>query len=345
MDRLVLPSRVYLDVTSACPLRCRHCCTGSGAPLGDELRRAELLDVIRQVRRLGVSRLVFSGGEPLLRPELDELLAAARGLDLQVTVLTSGLLIDEVWARRFREFSVGVKVSLDGVVAETHDFLRGPGTFDRTIDVLRRLVAAGVDPAVHYTVHRRNFRELGELPALLARLGVRNLVLGTIKPAGRATAHADLLIPPRMVCYVQARVEAVRRRAGLRILSFADRGWGEFGCPATCNKLGLTADGRLTTCAFFGRELLGDSIRRYPLAELWRRHLERRDLFVPGERCRRCPALARCAGGCRARALYYHGDLGAPDPYACALRGKQEYLDANRDRFRRARERFVEAFA
>jgi radical SAM protein with 4Fe4S-binding SPASM domain len=340
-----IPSRVYLDVTAACQLRCRHCCTDSTSKLDKELGREEIFAVLDQVKQLGVTQLVISGGEPLLRPELSQILFRARELALTVTLLTNGLLIDETWARLFTELGIRVKVSLDGARAGTHDFLRGRGTFEKTVEVLRRLIESGADTAVHYTVHRKNFLELTELPGLLASLNVKNLVIGTIKPAGRAKTNVELLIPPRMVPFVHAQVEAVKRRARLRILNFSDRGWGEFGCPATCNKLGLTADGYLTSCAFFGREFLGDNIRKFSLAELWRRHLERREFSQAGKTCRHCPALSACAGGCRARALFFNGDISAPDPYACALQEKKRFIDANRSRLLRARQNFYQAFA
>jgi radical SAM protein with 4Fe4S-binding SPASM domain len=339
------PSRVYLDVTNACQLRCRHCCTSSGARLEDELALGELLGVIEEVHAMGVASLVLSGGEPLLRPELPAVIARARELGLEVTILTNGLLIDERWARLLVARRVRVKISLDGATAATHDLLRGAGTFERTCAVLARLVAAGAgDLTVHYTVHRRSFLELGALPALLARLGVPNLVIGTIKPAGRALENAELLIPPRMVPYVHQRVTAIKRRGGIRVLAFSDRGWGAFGCPASCNKLGITAAGRLTTCAFFGPSLLGGSIRGRSLEELWRDHLARGDRFVANATCARCPALAACGGGCRARALYYHGELNATDPYCCALRDKQRFLEEQRGLLEAARQSPLAAF-
>ena len=340
------PSRVYLDVTTACQLRCRHCCTSSGVRLEDELTTDEIFDVIDQVHRMGISSLVLSGGEPLLRPGLSTIIERARGLGLEVTLLTNGLLIDERRARRLVAQGVRVKISLDGASAQTHDFLRGAGTFARTCEVLGGLLRAGArDLTVHYTVHRRSFLELAELPELLARLGVPNLVIGTIKPSGRARVNADLLIPPRMVPYVHQRVNAIKRRAGLSVLSFSDRGWGDFGCPASCNKLGITASGRLTTCAFFGDRFLGGSVRESSLEELWQGHLERGDMFVANETCARCPALAACGGGCRARALHYHGDINGIDPYCCALRAKQVFLEGQREVLTAARGRPLEAFS
>jgi radical SAM protein with 4Fe4S-binding SPASM domain len=340
------PSRVYLDVTNACQLRCRHCCTASGARLEDELALGEIFGVIDQVHGMGIANLVLSGGEPLLRPGLLAIIGRARGLGLEVTLLTNGLLIDERRARLLVEHGVRVKVSLDGATARTHDRLRGEGTFVRTCEVLRGLLRAGAgDLTVHYTVHRENFLELAALPDLLARLGVPNLVIGTIKPSGRATANADLLIPPRMVPYVHQRVNAVKRRAGIRVLQFTDRGWGDFGCPASCNKLGITAAGRLTTCAFFGEAFLGGSVREHSLEDLWRSHLERGDMFVANERCASCAALEACGGGCRARALYYHGDINATDPYCCALFEKQLFLQRHRDLLLAARNSPLGAFA
>jgi radical SAM protein with 4Fe4S-binding SPASM domain len=331
VSKPLLPSRVYLDVTNRCQLSCRHCCTSSGDRFSEELSVEEILDVVDQVHRMGVSRLVLSGGEPLMRPELPMVLERAACAALDITLLTNGLLINDEWARKLAQWRVRVKVSLDGALAGTHDYLRGPGTFDRTCNALTRLAAAGArDLTVHFTVHTMNLRELPLLPALLHSLGVRNVVVGTIKPSGRARINEQLLIPPRMVPYVQQRVRELKRHQEIAVCHIVDKGWEGFGCPAVCNKLGITADGRLTTCAFFGRELLGESIRCFPLEELWRRHLARGAVFEANVSCRSCPALARCGGGCRARALYYHGHINATDPCCCAFQEKKSMIGENR---------------
>ena len=326
-----IPSRVYLDLTNACQLRCRHCCTSSGRPHEDELTLGEILDLLDQIHAMGVRSVVFSGGEPMLHPRLRTILHHSRALGLAVTVLTNGLLMNQRWAALFAELGVRAKLSLDGTTAPTHDWLRGRGTFDATLAALKTLLAARApDVTVHYTVHRLNFRELPRLPSLLARLGVSNVVIGTIKPSGRAARNQGLLIPPRMVPFVHARVSSVKRASGIRVVAYSDRGWGDFGCPATCNKLGITATGRLTTCAFFGDRLLGGSVRKQSLEELWRSHLARDDVFSVNPTCASCEALPQCNGGCRARALYYAGDINAPDPYACALFERAKFLNAQK---------------
>ena len=345
-NRPVRPSRVYLDVTNRCQLNCRHCCSASGQAFSDELSVDELLSVVRQVRAMDVKNLVLSGGEPLVKPELARVLEFAVFNNLNVTILTNGLLIDDEWAQRLARWGVRVKISLDGAVAATHDYLRGPNTFERTCAVLKRLVAAGAkDVAVHFTVHRKNLHELNALPPLLASLGIRNVVIGTIKPSGRARLNEALLIPPSMVPYVQQRVSALKRRAEVTVQHLSDKGWEGFGCPAVCNKLGITANGRLTTCAFFGKEMLGESIRDYSLAELWQRHLSRGSMFNANDNCRACPSLSRCGGGCRARALYYYGDINATDPYCCAFHEKKTLVDDNRALLQAAMNDPFKAFA
>ncbi len=325
------PSRIYVDVTNACPLRCLHCCTESGASLEDELSLVEVKALIDQIHGIGVEKLVLSGGEPLMRTDLFEMLAYARKKSINVTLLTNGLLIDEPAARLLAELKIRVKISLDGVTSQTHDFLRGRGTFERTLRVLLLLLSAGVQRlCLHFTVHRKNCSELPGLPGLLASIGVRNLVIGVIKPSGRAAAHESLLIPPPMVPYIRQKVEAVARSDAINLENFTDRGWEGFGCPATCNKLGITATGRVTTCVFFGRELLGGNIREYSLATLWKQHLERGNVFMANDQCARCPNLPASGGGCRARALYYYGDRNAPDPYCCALYEKKLFLEKQR---------------
>jgi len=346
MDATIKPSRIYIDVTNACNLRCRHCCTSSGCRYEDELGKEEIISLIHQAKKMGITNLVFSGGEPLIRKDFFSILEYARNSGMEVTILTNGLLIDYKKAKTLIDLSVRVKISLDGACAETHDYLRGKGTFERTIDILRLMVKLKCETlTVHYTVHRLNFLELEMLPELLRKIGVPNLVIGTIKPAGRAQINSELLIPPRMVPFVHERVNSVKRNAGIRIMSFSDRGWGEFGCPASCNKLGITSTGFLTTCAFFGSQFLGGNIREHTLEELWQSHLARSDIFVANEKCKKCPYLPSCAGGCRARALYYYGDINAPDPYCCALYNKKVFIDENRPTLLKALENPMEAFS
>ena len=130
-----------------------------------------------------------------------------------------------------------------------------------------------------------------------------------------------------MVPYVRQKIEILARSEDITLQQFSDKGWEGFGCPATCNKFGVTAAGYTTTCAFFGLELLGNSIREYSLSDLWEQHIAQGDKFIANEQCAQCPILAVSGGGCRARALYYHKDINGTDPYCCALHQQAVFLE------------------
>lgn len=315
-----LPNRIYFDLTNTCNLHCLHCSVDAGSEKTGLLQIGELYDLLEQTRTMGVNKVVFSGGEPLLRTGAFDVFDRAIELDLEVTVLTNGTLIDESAASFFREKEITVKISLDGAAAPTHDYLRGRGAFGHLMKVFERLMIVPPErKAVHYTLHRHNLGELDDLPPLLEKIGIPNLVLGTVKPSGRASVNKDLLIPPVMIPYVRRKIELIERDPRVHIRRFNSKGWEGFGCPAVCDKFGIGADGRATTCVFLGEEYLGGSVRDTPLLQLWRNYLAGGNIFIPNPVCAECPALEATGGGCRARALYFNGDINAPDPYCCAV--------------------------
>jgi AdoMet-dependent heme synthase len=322
------PSRIYVDVTNACPLRCLHCCSLSGDSYENELTLVEIKDIIDQTREMSVKSLVISGGEPMLRSDLFDILEYGRAKGLGITLLTSGILIDRIAADAFARLGIRVKISVDGVSAKTHDYLRGRGSFDKMVRALTFIKEAGVENrSVHFTIHARNAGEILGLAEFLPDSGIRNVVMGTIKPSGRAKDHAGLLIPPVMYPYIKQKINELSRIGTVTIQSFVERDWEGFGCPATCNKFGLTATGRATTCVFFESEFLGGSIRQSTLRELWEEYRARDSMFVPNSQCRECPGLPASGGGCRARALYFHGSINERDPYCCALYEKKLFVD------------------
>ena len=328
MPPKIKPSRIYIDITNQCQLRCLHCYASSGAKRDGELTLAEIKNLIDQVCEMRVKNVSFSGGEPLMRAELPEILEYARKKDLNTALLTNGLLINEEWAKLFAKLNIRVKMSLDGATAKTHDYLRGKGSFEKLKKAISHLRQAKVDDiALHFTIHRKNVKEILLLPELLHQLGVRNLVVGTIKPSGRAAINSELLLPPAMMPYIQQKVSLLSLSEYVNIQQFSEKGWDGFGCPATCNKLGITATGNATVCVFLGPDFIGNSIRDYSLAELWEQHLAQEDFFVANDKCAKCPIVSDTGGGCRARALYYHQDVNATDPHCCALYEQSLFLE------------------
>jgi radical SAM protein len=187
------PRRVYWEVTRACDLACRHCrAEAAPAPDPSELDRVEGRRLLALLARFDapLPHLVLTGGDPLKRADLFELIAAARGLGFPVSVAPSGtpLLTAGVVKRLKAEGVEAISLSLDGSTAAQHDALRGvPGCFDRTIGVARACAAAGLAFQVNTLVSAETLDDLPAIHRLAAALGAARWSLFFLVSVGRGT--------------------------------------------------------------------------------------------------------------------------------------------------------------
>ena len=192
------PLLLFWEMTRACPLACAHCrAHAQRTPMPGELTTEEGARLLRDVAGFGSPSpiLVMTGGDPLARPDLFDLIAEARGNGTRVALApaVSPSLAGRNVERR-RELGVkAISISLDGSLAETHEGIRGiSGHFARTIDTLRALVAAGFMVQVNTTVMRRNVEELADIAALLRSLGVHVWEVFFLVHVGRGMNVAEL---------------------------------------------------------------------------------------------------------------------------------------------------------
>ena len=149
---------VIFSITNRCNLRCRMC----DIPYGkiEELTTGQWKAVIKDASRLGAQTVVFSGGEPLLREDIFELISFTRGNNLNACVTSNGNLVDEQAARNLKASGVNVvNISIEGT-KETHDYLRGTGSFDKAIAALENLRQCKIESTVAATVSRYNYQDL-----------------------------------------------------------------------------------------------------------------------------------------------------------------------------------------
>jgi SynChlorMet cassette radical SAM/SPASM protein ScmF len=327
---------VYLYPTGQCNQRCRHCWVEAPhvAAAREEARLpvGDLVALLTPGRALGLEWVKITGGEPFLRPDLLDLVAALRGAGLEVEIETNGTLVDEAAAVALAAAEVRqVAVSLDGAHPETHDALRRQtGAFDRAVAALRRLVARGVAAQVLCTLGRANAGEIDALLDLCADLGVGSFKLNFLAPMGRGAAlHAAGAALPAAAVLAMARHVEEERGPGLPFeastalpLAFVSRARLRAGeghlCPVR-QILGLLADGRAALCGVGYQApalVLGD-LRRTPLATVWRDSPVLRELRGGLHRrlggvCGRCLLRGSCLGACRASAYLRSGSLSAP---------------------------------
>ena len=185
---------VFWETTKGCNLRCRHC---RAVPESErsivELTTAEGKRLIDQVADIARPVLVFSGGEPLYRPDIFELGAHARDRGFRIALATNGTLVTPDIARRIAETGFSrVSISLDGAKPATHDGFRGlPGSFEHALRCVRYLRDVNVSVQINSTVARHNVTELPDMLRLAVEIGADALHLFMLVPVGCGVEIAD----------------------------------------------------------------------------------------------------------------------------------------------------------
>ncbi len=190
-------NQIYFYLTEGCNLRCRHCwiapkyqSEGNSYPALDlDLFKS----IIEQAKLLGLTGIKLTGGEPLLHPQISEILDYIRAEELRLTMETNGVLCTSELAHKMAECkNTFVSVSLDGVDAETHEWVRGvEGCFDEAMDGIRNLVEAGFKPQIIMSVMRPNKDQLEPAVRLAERLGAGSVKFNIVQPMARGSKMHD----------------------------------------------------------------------------------------------------------------------------------------------------------
>jgi radical SAM protein with 4Fe4S-binding SPASM domain len=179
---------VVWNLTRTCNLKCVHCYTSSEAKkYPDELTTAQAKAVLDDLAEFKVPAVLFSGGEPLVRPDLFELAAYARDRGLHVVLSTNGTLIDREIAQRLKDLKFAyVGISLDSAIPAVHDEFRGmPGAFARTMRGFRHCVDVGQKVGLRLTLTRHTAQNLDKIFDLIEREGIDRACFYHLCPAGR----------------------------------------------------------------------------------------------------------------------------------------------------------------
>jgi radical SAM protein len=350
------PFALAWEITRACALSCLHCrAEAQPRPDPHELTTAEAKDVIDQIRELGDPILVITGGDPLMRRDVYELLAYAvdKGLRTSLTPSATALVTPKNLAR-VREAGVRrVAISLDGPTAEVHDRFRGfSGSFQRTLEIMRDVRDAGLALQINTTASRYNLAVLDQMPEIVAKAAAVQWSVFFLVPTGRGKAedmvsaedHERLFhwlydlsrktsfdikstaAPAyRRVAVQRARAEqeaggkATRpvAGAGYRFQDGLDR--PALGVNDGKGFAFISHIGEVCPSGFL--PLASGNVREQPLVDIYRHSQIFQDLRDPEKlkgRCGACEFRAVC-GGSRARAWAVSGDYLAEDP-SCVYR-------------------------
>jgi AdoMet-dependent heme synthase len=358
------PVLVFWETTRACKLSCVHCrASAIREPLPGQLSTEEGRRLIEQVASFGKPgpTMIFTGGDPLLRDDLFELLAYATDLGVRFAVspAASDLLTYDALKRLKEAGAAAISLSLDGAVEATQDSIRrDEGTYRRTIQAMRDAVSLGLNPQINTTVMKGNYAELPRIFRLITGLGVKTWEVFFLVKVGRGTGVDDLspeecetacnllydashlgvtvrtVEAPfvRRVALKRARsgdywTDAAYRRLRDELLEGGGTGTGR----STLNPRGtLDGDGTVfvgfdgTICPGGLLPLRLGNVRGESLRQVYRENpvlVQVRARMLTG-RCGTCEFRHIC-GGSRARAFAVHGDALSSDP-ACLLSATEE---------------------
>jgi len=345
---------VVWNVTRRCNLHCVHCYSDSrDREYPGELSTTEGKQLLDELSQFGVPAVLFSGGEPLTRPDLFELAAHARSLGLRCVLSTNGTLIDDETAHRIADTGFSyVGISFDGIDA-AHDRVRGKqGAYEEAIAGLRSVRTAGVRTGLRFTVHRMNLDQLPAIFDLLETEAIDRCCVYHLAYAGRGDKmrRYDLLPEEtrQAVDYVFSRAEDFHERGidkeiltvdnhtdnAFLYLRVAERqperaeevrqmlawnGGNQSGVAIAC----VDPTGDVHADQFSWNYSLG-SVRERKFGEIWGDTSDERMALLKDRsgkiegRCRSCRFFDICNGNLRARAESYFNSYVAPDP-ACYL--------------------------
>ena len=326
------PYTLVAELTYRCPLGCGYCSNPLElARHADELDTSAWAQVFADAAALGVLQVNLTGGEPLVRPDLEALVAAAHGRGLYLNLITSGIPVDAARLARLKAAGLdSVQLSIQDTDPRGAAWIAGRDDLEAKLEVAAAVRALALPLTLNVVLHRGNIARVAEFVALAERCGAERLELANTQYLGWALANRDALLPSR-AAIDGARAEAAAARARLRgkmeVLFvrpdyYADRpracmdGWAR-------RYLVVTPDGLVLPCqqALSIAGLTFETVRARPLAAIWTDSpalaAYRGDAWMP-EPCRTCDERGADFGGCRCQAFALTGDAGATDP-ACGL--------------------------
>jgi len=326
--------RVHLTITGHCNLRCAHCGTVGSLHKDDALTTSDVRYIVDQLAEVPASSIAITGGEPLLRKDIVEIVKCSSER-IKTIVSTNATLMTEELAKSLGPLPVTFQVSLDGATAEVHDVIRGAGAFQRALNGIKLLQAngAGSNVDICRTVMGQpedDFEALLELGESLGVGGIRFLCLARM---GRAEDDYDILNPTfesyrkfykayfKVITDPNSKVEVGGGVPGLYLDVPEGTMWCHIG-----DMLEVDPEGKIYPCSMLNH-------RKYELGNIWETTLQQAaecDRFMGIHRllagrveaidvCKKCAFKNYCQGGCPGMALADRGTLFAQDAI-CELR-------------------------
>jgi len=352
------PYALLAEITYRCPLHCPYCSNPVALPVADspceaprrpqgggysngELTTEEWKRVIRETAALGVLQIGFSGGEPLVRRDLHELVRAAREANLYTNLITSGIGLDDDRLGALHDAGLdSIQLSFQSDESSLADEIAGARAHERKLGVAAKIRAAGIPLSLNFVIHRRNIDRLPQMLDLTEMLGAERVELANVQFYGWAFRNRVVLLPTREQV---DRARKIATSAKARLAGKIDifyvlpdyyqtrpkpclNGWGQR--YLTVNPIGDVLPCPTASSAI--PDLRFENVRERNLDGIWRDSESfnrfRGTEWMP-EPCRSCPQKEIDFGGCRCQAALLTGDAVNTDP-VCEFSPNRAMVDA-----------------
>jgi len=330
------PISVVWETTLNCNMKCLHCGSSAGQSRRNELTTQEGLSLCEDLKKLGTRLITLMGGEPFLRKDWHILAQHIRNLEMNFTIMSNGLIIDEkIVSQLIKLNPYAVAISLDGGTTETHNSIRRVNTsFERCIRGLGLLRQANLPATVVTTVHKQNFKELPIIRDFLLNKGIA-WQIQMANPVGRFPE--SLMLSKKEFYSVALFIASMRKKHSIKelpLMGAHNFGYHSkilpnitilpwIGCQAGITAIGIQSNGGIKGCLSLPDVFIEGNIREKSIADIWNdpdsfsynRNFKKEDLN--GE-CKDCKHGRRCHGGCLTVSASLTGKNHC-DPYCLSL--------------------------
>lgn len=325
---------VSWNTTNQCNMFCDHCYRDAGTKIASELNTQEAKKMLEEIAKAGFKIMIFSGGEPLMRKDIVELVTYASNLGLRPVFGTNGTLISKELAEKLKQAGcMGMGISLDSLDPKKHDRLRKyDNAWKEAVDGMKICKSAGLPFQIHTTVMDWNQNEILDITDFAVEMGAVAHHIFFLVPTGRGINIEQESLRAKeyedLITKIQEKTEQVeieiKPTCAPQFMRIAKQKGQKVrfgrGCLAGISYCIISPKGDVQPCAYLNIPV--GNVREKPFNKIW----EESDVFKKlrtmayGGGCGTCHFKKVC-GGCRARAYFYHGDYMAEEPW-CLYHGR-----------------------
>lgn len=337
-----IPLWLLAELTYACPLQCPYCSNPleMSASRKNELSTEQWFDVMQQARKMGAVQLGFSGGEPLVRPDLEKLIVEAKSLGFYINLITSSIGLTKEKIKTFKNAGLDhVQISFQGSNSQTNKEYGGTDSFEHKLAMCREVKAQGIALGLNFVLHRQNLSQVREFLLMAESLEPEFVELANCQYYAWALHNREHLLPSQkqLIEAEQATNDFRENYKGNMKVFFVSPDYYD-NRPKKCSNgwattfVTVTPEGEVLPCqsAKVIPNLEFPNVRQQSLQQIW----QESPLFTGfrgtswmKEPCLSCPEKEEDFGGCRCQAYLLTGDAANTDP-VCDLSPFHERVTA-----------------